>query len=150
MGKALFFHFQDESGRLQGYIKKNRVGDQLWDLFGLLDSISLQTRLDMEIAGSVINSFPDLPIQEHTTRNLNAYKYFILGRYTLNLSFPGGETYNYKKAVDLDSSLSKEEKKARVKRLAAEAKPEFENQTVGQCPEQRQYKAFLKSLTKTD
>lgn len=37
MGKALFFHFQDESGRLQGYIKKNRVGDQLWDLFGLLD-----------------------------------------------------------------------------------------------------------------
>lgn len=37
MGKALFFHFQDEPGKLQGYIKKNDIGDELWDLFGLLD-----------------------------------------------------------------------------------------------------------------
>lgn len=37
MGKALFFHFQDGCGRLQGYMKKNVVGDELWDTFGLLD-----------------------------------------------------------------------------------------------------------------
>jgi len=37
MGKALFFHFQDELGRLQGYIKKDVVGDEKWDLFGLFD-----------------------------------------------------------------------------------------------------------------
>ncbi len=37
MGKALFFHFQDETGRLQAYIKKDVVGDGLWEVFGLLD-----------------------------------------------------------------------------------------------------------------
>jgi len=37
MGKALFFHFQDETGRLQAYIKKDIVGDEQWDIFGLLD-----------------------------------------------------------------------------------------------------------------
>lgn len=37
MGKALFFHFQDEFGRLQGYLKKDVVGEAIWELFGLLD-----------------------------------------------------------------------------------------------------------------
>lgn len=37
MGKALFFHFQDEHGRLQGYIKKNIVGDKLWEIFSHFD-----------------------------------------------------------------------------------------------------------------
>ena len=37
MGKALFFHLQDEFGRLQAYVKKNVVGDELWNLFGLFD-----------------------------------------------------------------------------------------------------------------
>jgi len=37
MGKALFFHFQDELGRLQGYIKKDVVGEEKWALFGLFD-----------------------------------------------------------------------------------------------------------------
>ena len=37
MGKALFFHFQDELGRLQGYVKRDSVGDELWNLFGLFD-----------------------------------------------------------------------------------------------------------------
>jgi lysyl-tRNA synthetase class 2 len=37
MGKALFFHFQDESGRLQAYIKKDTVGDWQWEVFSLLD-----------------------------------------------------------------------------------------------------------------
>jgi lysyl-tRNA synthetase class II len=37
MGKAAFFHFQDEFGPLQGYVKKDIIGEQLWTLFGLLD-----------------------------------------------------------------------------------------------------------------
>lgn len=37
MGKALFFHFQDELGLLQGYVKKDKVGETLWNLFDLLD-----------------------------------------------------------------------------------------------------------------
>lgn len=37
MGKALFFHFQDEAGRMQAYVKKNNIGDDLWNLFLLLD-----------------------------------------------------------------------------------------------------------------
>ncbi len=37
MGKALFFAFQDEYGRLQGYIKKNVIGDEMWELFDLVD-----------------------------------------------------------------------------------------------------------------
>jgi len=37
MGKAVFFHFQDEWGRLQAYLKKDKIGDKLWDIFGLLD-----------------------------------------------------------------------------------------------------------------
>jgi len=37
MGKAAFFHFQDEFGRLQGYVKKDTVGEALWSLFGLFD-----------------------------------------------------------------------------------------------------------------
>jgi lysyl-tRNA synthetase class 2 len=37
MGKALFFHFQDEDGRLQAYCKKDIIGEAQWELFGLLD-----------------------------------------------------------------------------------------------------------------
>jgi len=37
MGKALFFHFQDELGRMQAYMKKDTVGDRLWEIFGLID-----------------------------------------------------------------------------------------------------------------
>lgn len=37
MGKALFFHFQDEIGRMQAYIKKDTVGDKLWEIFALFD-----------------------------------------------------------------------------------------------------------------
>ena len=36
-GKASFFHFQDESGRLQGYIQRQQVGSEAYDLFKQLD-----------------------------------------------------------------------------------------------------------------
>ncbi len=37
MGKALFFHFLDELGRMQAYMKKDTVGERVWEIFGLLD-----------------------------------------------------------------------------------------------------------------
>ena len=36
-GKASFFHFQDESGRLQGYIQRQQVGPESYALFKQLD-----------------------------------------------------------------------------------------------------------------
>ena len=36
-GKATFFHFQDESGRLQGYIQRQEVGPEAYALFKQLD-----------------------------------------------------------------------------------------------------------------
>ena len=36
-GKASFFHIQDRSGRIQGYIKKDRVGDDIYNFFKGLD-----------------------------------------------------------------------------------------------------------------
>ncbi|MBM4287622.1 MAG: lysine--tRNA ligase [Deltaproteobacteria bacterium] len=36
-GKATFFHFQDDSGRLQGYIQRQEVGEAAYALFKRLD-----------------------------------------------------------------------------------------------------------------
>ena len=36
-GKATFFHFQDETGRLQGYIQRQEVGAEAYSLFKQLD-----------------------------------------------------------------------------------------------------------------
>ena len=37
MGKASFFHIEDPDGRIQVYIKKDEVGDSLYNIFKLLD-----------------------------------------------------------------------------------------------------------------
>jgi lysyl-tRNA synthetase class 2 len=37
MGKAAFFHLQDRSGKVQIYIRKDKVGDHAYDVFKLLD-----------------------------------------------------------------------------------------------------------------
>jgi len=37
MGKSVFAHFQDSSGRLQVYLKKNDIGDAAFDAFKLTD-----------------------------------------------------------------------------------------------------------------
>ena len=36
-GKSAFFHLQDWTGRLQAYVRKDRLGDLGWEVFGLLD-----------------------------------------------------------------------------------------------------------------
>jgi lysyl-tRNA synthetase class 2 len=37
MGKAAFFHLQDEFGKLQIYIRKDKIGDKAFEIFKLLD-----------------------------------------------------------------------------------------------------------------
>ncbi len=37
MGKAAFFHIQDDTGKIQGYIKRDIVGKENYDVFKLLD-----------------------------------------------------------------------------------------------------------------
>jgi lysyl-tRNA synthetase class 2 len=37
MGKAAFFHLQDQEGRIQVYIRKDKVGDKKFELFKILD-----------------------------------------------------------------------------------------------------------------
>jgi len=88
-----------------GSVKKEQVykGD---NLFSLLDSISLQTRLDLNVSRSIIDAFPDLPFQEHTTDNLSAFKYYIFGQFPLedfsNLSVAD----NFYKTLEQDSTFA--------------------------------------------
>lgn len=37
MGKASFCHIQDEQGRIQTYIRKDKVGDEVFEMFKILD-----------------------------------------------------------------------------------------------------------------
>lgn len=37
MGKASFCHIQDEQGKIQAYIRKDQIGDDLFDIFKMLD-----------------------------------------------------------------------------------------------------------------
>jgi len=37
MGRAVFFHVKDSRAKLQGYIRKDRVGEKEFDIFSLLD-----------------------------------------------------------------------------------------------------------------
>lgn len=37
MGKASFCHIQDEQGRIQAYVRKDKVGDQVFEMFKILD-----------------------------------------------------------------------------------------------------------------
>jgi len=37
MGRAVFFHINDSRDKLQGYIRKDRVGEKKFDLFSMLD-----------------------------------------------------------------------------------------------------------------
>jgi len=37
MGKAAFFHLQDSEGKIQVYIRKDKVGDEAFDVFKLID-----------------------------------------------------------------------------------------------------------------
>ncbi len=70
------------------------------DFFSIIDSISLQTRVDLGISNDVIDSSPDLPFMEHSTSNLDAFRYYIRGFYIDSLSA------NLRKSIETDSTFA--------------------------------------------
>ena len=88
-----------------GSIEKESVF-QGKDLFSLFDSISLQTRIDLGVSKNIINAFADLPFQEYATRNLNAFRYYIFGKYSWTEFSTGGPYVNYIKALEQDSTFA--------------------------------------------
>ncbi len=70
------------------------------DFFSIIDSISLQTRLDLGISNNIIYSSPDLPFIEHSTGNLDAFRYYIRGSYIDSLST------NLYKSIEIDSTYA--------------------------------------------
>jgi len=70
------------------------------DFFNLIDSISLQARIDLGISENVLKSYPCLPFKEHLTSNFNAFRYFIIGLYIDSLAI------NLHRAIELDSTYA--------------------------------------------
>ena len=70
------------------------------DLFSIIDSISLQTRIDLGIPEEILKGFPDLPFKEHSTDNLEAYRFYVRGLYIDSTS------YNLYKSIQLDSTYA--------------------------------------------
>jgi len=81
------------------------------DFFSLIDSISLQARKDLGISEKVLNSFPDLPVNEHLTQNLDAFRHFITGEiinhaWSLDLPRTGSRSVSWRRAIELDSTFA--------------------------------------------
>jgi len=82
------------------------------DFFSLIDSISLQARIDLGISKKVLNSFPDLPVDEQLTRNLDALRHFETGE-SINQAWglgyypiAGNRRVSWRRAVELDSTFA--------------------------------------------
>jgi len=82
------------------------------DFFSLIDSIGVFTRNNLGISGTLINTFPDLPVSELLTTNLEAYRHYILGiefnasRYYMTTELEDSSYYYFNRAVDLDPSFA--------------------------------------------
>jgi len=89
-----------------GAVKAERVFKGS-DFFSLIDSISLQTRIDLGISKSILNSSSDLPINEQTTNNLDAFRSSSegWGNYVQSL-FSSSPYAAYNKAIELDSTYA--------------------------------------------
>ena len=70
------------------------------DFFRIIDSISLQTRIDLGISEKVLNSSPDLPFKEHSTNNYDAFRYYIKGLYIDSMYA------NLNRSIKLDSTFA--------------------------------------------
>ena len=85
-----------------GTVKAERVfkGN---DFFSLIDSISLQTRIDLNITKPILNSFTDLPVNEQSTYNLDAFRYYAMARV-----MDRGDPFfsNLNNAIQLDSTFA--------------------------------------------
>ena len=80
-----------------GALKEERVFRGI-DFFNLIDTISLQTRIALDIPQSILSSFPDLTVKEQLTYNLDALRFYIE-------SFYNG-FQNLNKAIELDSTFA--------------------------------------------
>ena len=82
-----------------GSVKAERVfkGN---DFFSLIDSISLQTRLDLNITKAILNSSTDLPINEQSTYNLDAFHYYAMAKGNSDSIL-----FNLNNAIQLDSTF---------------------------------------------
>jgi tetratricopeptide (TPR) repeat protein len=74
------------------------------DFFKLMDSISLQTRIDLNISNNLLNSLPDLPFKEHHTANFDAFQYYTIGCYYYY--YEDSFAYYLNKAIKLDPSFA--------------------------------------------
>ena len=70
------------------------------DFFSIIDSISLQTRIDLDVSNSIISSSPDLPVKEQSTNNPDAFRYYVRGLYIDSL------TTNLYRSIELDSTFT--------------------------------------------
>lgn len=57
------------------------------DFFELIDSISLQARLNLGVNQIILESAPDLPVEELTTNNLDAFCKYIEGMHDFLINF---------------------------------------------------------------
>jgi tetratricopeptide (TPR) repeat protein len=74
------------------------------DLFDLIDSISLQSRTALGVSKNLLNSYTDLPLKEHYTDNLNAFKYYIKGVYIDSLT--DSTLYDWNRSVKFDTTFA--------------------------------------------
>ena len=74
--------------------------------------MSMQVRIDLGIPKKILNIYPDLPINEQLTKNLDAFRYYVLGNLNiLGIKYrkkliPGSNYINWNKAIELDSTFA--------------------------------------------
>jgi tetratricopeptide (TPR) repeat protein len=76
------------------------------NFFSLMDSISLQARIDLGISDNILKSVPDLPVGELLTHNLDAFRSAVEGFYSTQLDYPSfmlGVT----RAIESDSTFAR-------------------------------------------
>jgi tetratricopeptide (TPR) repeat protein len=73
-------------------------------LFDLIDSISLQSRMALGVSKDLLNSYTDLPLKEHFTDNLNAFKYLTKGAF-IDSSYDS-TFYDLNRAVKFDTTFA--------------------------------------------
>jgi tetratricopeptide (TPR) repeat protein len=87
-----------------GALKEERVFRGS-DLFSLIDTVSFRTRIALDIPQSILGSFPDLPVKEQLTNNLDAFRFYIEGIYFKELE-SSSSLLGVNKAIELDSTFA--------------------------------------------
>lgn len=75
-----------------------------FDFFKIIDDISLQARIDIEVSENQLNSSPDLPFSEISTHSIEAFKYYIID-YNSGY-YKKGNFVNFVEALKLDPDFA--------------------------------------------